>query len=176
MFEQLTDQCPHGNQAPTCGLIQYVDTQMIIAQQFEGTPPDDAAETADQVKQYLEEMIPALDEASQKLHLIATGEKSTWSPDGKNSTGSDRRKRAVAPLACAELAELVAKLGTMLKDGVDKYSKSFSYNWPASTILRICEFIEKSDIQKEDCSDPDIAVINDEVKAYQVELSHEHSQ
>ena len=86
VFEQLIDQCPQGNQAPTCGLIQYVDTQMIIGQQFEGSPPADAADTRDQVKQYLDDMIPALDEASKKLHLIATGKESTWSPDGKNAT------------------------------------------------------------------------------------------
>ena len=74
------------------------------------------------------------------------------------SKACDRRKRAVAPLSCAELAELVTNLVNILTDGVDKYDKSVGYNWPASTVLRICGFIEESLIDKEDCDDADLAV------------------
>ena len=84
------------------------------------------------------------------------------------SKACDRRKRAVAPLSCAELAELVTNLVNVLTDGVDKYDKSVGYNWPASTVLRICGFIEESVIDKEDCDDADLTTINDKVKAYQV--------
>ena len=58
---------------------------MIIGNQFQGNPPADPAETEQQVKDFVEVMIPALDEASKKLHMIGTGSESSWSADGTNS-------------------------------------------------------------------------------------------
>ena len=112
-------------------------------------------------------MIPALDGASIKLHLIGTGEESSWSPDGAKNATSGRRKRAVAPMACPELAQLVAELVNILNAGVDSAN-----TWPLSTITRMCQFIEDTEIKKEDCPDADQTALSDAAKDYQVLLNN----
>ena len=71
IFDRLEDQCPNGNDGPTCALESYVDTSEDIEDLFDGNAPPDAPISTDITD--CQDLLDKLVEAKYKAAEILTG-------------------------------------------------------------------------------------------------------
>ena len=129
VFDRLDDQCPSGNEGPTCALNSYWDNTEEIAHLFEGDAPSDSPKEGD-IKS-LGKLLDRLVETRYRAEEILTGSTqnmTTLAPltlsssiddnddasATNDTTSGTRKKRSYVPLSCTEVVRVLQDINDLL--------------------------------------------------------------
>ena len=162
VFDRLEDQCPNGNEGPTCALNSFWDNTEEIGHLFEGEAPLDSATEGDiaalsklldrlvQTRYRAEEILTGSTQNMTTLSPMTTlssgGNDNDYNSATNDTANGSRKKRSYVPLSCSEVVRVLQDINDLLS-----YHVTDQRRFRFSTIYRWCNYIFETDVTVQDC-------------------------